>query len=68
LMPALFSVENWVPLKPVPGGGAWGMLFIIPHVQTQSNRVCNSCVILLWLMLPRYHFVSRFWLPQKLKQ
>jgi hypothetical protein len=35
-------------------------LFIIPHVQTQSNRVCNSYVILLWLMLPRDHFVSRF--------
>jgi hypothetical protein len=34
-------------------------LFIIPHVQTQSNRVCNSYAILLWLMLPRHHFVSR---------
>jgi hypothetical protein len=34
-------------------------LFIITHVQTQSNRVCNSYVILLWLMLPRDHFVSR---------
>jgi hypothetical protein len=57
LMPALKSVENRVPLKPV-----WGMLhlFIIPHVQTRSNRVCNSYVILLWLMLPRDHFVSRF--------
>jgi hypothetical protein len=31
-------------------------LFIIPHVQTQSNRFCNfSNVILLWLMLPRDH-------------
>jgi hypothetical protein len=29
------------------------------HVQTQSNRVCNSYVILLCLMLPRDHFVSR---------
>jgi hypothetical protein len=35
-------------------------LFIISHVQTQSNRVCNSYVILLWLILPRAHFVSRF--------
>jgi hypothetical protein len=35
-------------------------IFIIPHVQTQSNRVCNSLVILLWLMLSRDHFVSRF--------
>jgi hypothetical protein len=38
-------------------------IFIIPHVhdvQTQSNRVCNSLVILLWLTLPRDHFVSRF--------
>jgi hypothetical protein len=24
------------------------------------NRVCNSLVILLWLMLPRDHFLSRF--------
>jgi hypothetical protein len=41
---------------------AWGMLhvFIIPHVQTQSNRVCETLVILFWLMLPRDHFVSRF--------
>jgi hypothetical protein len=35
-------------------------VFVIPHVQTQSNRVCNSLVILLSLMLPRDHFVSRF--------
>jgi hypothetical protein len=43
-------------------GGTWWMLHvsIIPHVQTQSNRVCNSLVILLWLMLQRYHFVSIF--------
>jgi hypothetical protein len=49
-----------IPLKQMLG--AWGMLhvFIIPHVQTQSNRVCNSYVILLWLMLPVDHFVSRF--------
>jgi hypothetical protein len=33
--------------------GAWGMLhnFIIPHVQTQSNRVCNFHVILLGFFL-----------------
>jgi hypothetical protein len=36
-------------------------LFIIPHVQTQSNRVCNFHAILLRFMLPRDHFVSRFW-------
>jgi hypothetical protein len=35
-------------------------IFMVPHVQTQSNRVCNFLVILLWLMLPRDHFVSRF--------
>jgi hypothetical protein len=35
-------------------------VFIISHVQTQSNRVCNSYVILLRLMLPMDHFVSRF--------
>jgi hypothetical protein len=34
-------------------------VLIIPHVQTQSNRVCNFYVILLWLMLPRDNFVSR---------
>jgi hypothetical protein len=33
-------------------------LLIISHVQTQSNRVCNSYVILLGLMPPRDHFVS----------
>jgi hypothetical protein len=33
---------------------------IIPHVKTQSNLVCNSFVLMLWLMLPRDHFVSRF--------
>jgi hypothetical protein len=32
-------------------------LFIIPNLQTQSNRVRNFQVILLWLMLPRDHFV-----------
>jgi hypothetical protein len=35
-------------------------LFSILHVHTQLNRVCNSLVILVWLMLPRDHFVSRF--------
>jgi hypothetical protein len=33
--------------------------FIIAHVQTQSNRVCNFNVILLWLMLPRGQTFSR---------
>jgi hypothetical protein len=44
--------------------GAWGVLqlFIIPHVQTQSKRVCNSLVSVLWLTLPIYHFVSRSFL------
>jgi hypothetical protein len=60
LMPALLSVDNWVSLKPVLE--AWGMLhlFIISYVQTQSNRVCNFHGILLWFMLPRNHFISRF--------
>jgi hypothetical protein len=40
-------------------------LFIIPHVQTQSHRVCSSYVILLWLMLPRDHFVSRFFFKSR---
>jgi hypothetical protein len=40
---------------------AWGMLhlFIIPHVQTQSNRVCNFHVNLLFLKLPRDYFLTR---------
>jgi hypothetical protein len=40
LSPALLSVENWVPLKPVIE--ACGMLyfFIIPYAQTQLNWVC----------------------------
>jgi hypothetical protein len=44
------SVEKWVPLSRCQE--AWGMLhlFIIPHVQTQSNRVCNYHVILSWIM------------------
>jgi hypothetical protein len=44
------------------GYNNWGMLhvFINPCVQTQSNRVCNSLVILLWLMFLRDNFVSRF--------
>jgi hypothetical protein len=60
LMPAFFSVENWLPLLSTQG--AWGMLhvFSIPHVQTQSNRVRNSLANLLWLIVPRDHFVSSF--------
>jgi hypothetical protein len=58
LMPALFSVDYWVPIK--PGGVRDVALYIIPHVQTQSNRVCSSLVILMWLMLPRGHIVSGF--------
>jgi hypothetical protein len=34
-------------------------LFIVPHVQTESNRVCNFHVILLLFMLPRDYLVSR---------
>jgi hypothetical protein len=34
--------------------------FINPHVRTQSNRVCNFHVILLWLLLLRDHPLSRF--------
>jgi hypothetical protein len=65
LMPALLSVENRVPLKPVLGGVRDVAICIIPHVHIQWNRVCNSLVILLWLMLPRDHFVSRFVYPAK---
>jgi hypothetical protein len=35
-------------------------LYIMHHVQTQSNLVCSFLVILLWLMLLRDHFDSRF--------
>jgi hypothetical protein len=59
LMPSLLSVENWVPLKPVLWACGMLHLFIISHVQTQSNQVCNFHVILLWLMLLMDHFVSR---------
>jgi hypothetical protein len=42
------STIYWVPLKPVLGGIRELLhLFIIHHVQTQSNRVCNSHVNLL---------------------
>jgi hypothetical protein len=52
LSPALLSVESWVPLKPVLGGVKdEELFFIIPHVQIQSNRICNFHVILLYLLL-----------------
>jgi hypothetical protein len=57
------TIKCWeLSTAQVGAKGAFRMLhlFIISHVQTQSNRVCNSYVILLWLMLPRDHFVSRF--------
>jgi hypothetical protein len=50
-----FSVENWVPLKPMLGGVRDVALFHYPHAQTQSNRVCNFRIILLLLMLRRDH-------------
>jgi hypothetical protein len=42
--------------------GAWGMLhfFIIPHVQTQSNRVSNFHVNVLLLIFSRDSPFSRF--------
>jgi hypothetical protein len=51
LMPALLRIENWIPLKPVLGSVRDVALYVIPHVQTQSSKVCSSLVILLWLML-----------------
>jgi hypothetical protein len=47
LIPAILSVENWVPLKPVLW--TWGTLnlFIIPLLQTQSNRTWNIFEILM---------------------
>jgi hypothetical protein len=40
----------------------WSLLhvFNIPNVQTQFNRVCNSLVILWWVILLRDHFIFRF--------
>jgi hypothetical protein len=67
LVPALLSVENLVSFKPALGCVRDVACFIILHVQTQSNRVGNSLVILLWLMLPRDHFVSRFFRIQQEK-
>jgi hypothetical protein len=55
-----FVLSLWVLLKQVLG--AWGMLhfFIIPQVLTQSNRVCNFHVILLWFKFPKDHTFPRF--------
>ena len=37
-----YNIDNWVPLKPVLGGGVRDVaLSIISHEQTQQNRVCN---------------------------
>jgi hypothetical protein len=60
LMPALIVLR--IEFRPSRCYEAWGMLhlFITLQVQTQSNRDCHSYVILLWLMFPRNHFVSRF--------
>jgi hypothetical protein len=57
---SLFSarVENWVSLKSVLKA-IMLHFFIIPHVQTQSNLLCNVRVILMWLMLQRDHILSR---------
>jgi hypothetical protein len=57
-----FEYRSWVPLKPVLGD-VRDVALIHSHVQIQSNRVWNCHVILLWLMLPRDHFVSRFYTP-----
>jgi hypothetical protein len=35
------SVENWVTRKLVQGGWRMMHLIMLPHVQTQSTRVCN---------------------------
>jgi hypothetical protein len=52
--------ENWVSLKPVLRGVRDVALIHYPSC-TQSNQVSILInVILLWLMLPRDHFVSRF--------
>jgi hypothetical protein len=39
------------------GSGSEGCctFIIIPHVQIQSNRICNFLVMLLWCVLPRDH-------------
>jgi hypothetical protein len=40
-------------------GACWmAHFFIIPYVQTKSNRLCRFHVFLLWLMLPRDHPLS----------
>jgi hypothetical protein len=53
LMPQQLSVENRVPLKALLGG----VKDVALIVQAQSNRVCKFHIILLFLMLPRDHFV-----------
>jgi hypothetical protein len=41
LMQSLFSVENWVPLKPVLG--AWGMLHLYINPRTHSIKPNLQC-------------------------
>jgi hypothetical protein len=53
------STFKWWELS-IAQAGARGVRDVAPHVQTQSNQVCITLAILLWLMLPRDHFLSRF--------
>jgi hypothetical protein len=60
LMPALLSVENLVPLKPVLGGVRDVALIHYPSCTDSIKPSLQFSCNLLWLMLPRDHFVSRF--------
>jgi hypothetical protein len=56
----LLRVENWVALNPVLGGVRDVAPIHYPSCTDSIKRSLQSLVILLWLMLPRDHFVSRF--------
>jgi hypothetical protein len=60
LMPALLSVENWIPLKPVLVGVRDVARFHYPSC-TDSIRpsLQFSCTFVV-IVLPRDHFVPRF--------
>jgi hypothetical protein len=57
----ILSVENWVPPKRVLEVCEWCCtFFIIPNVQTQSNRVCNfQIILLLWMLHTLYSVIGK---------
>jgi hypothetical protein len=56
----LLSVENWVPLKPVPGGVRDVVLIHYPSCTDSIKPSLQFSCMFCLLMLSRDHFVSRF--------